>query len=180
MSRFGGRLRRRSAQRAGLGVSRAATATLILTLMLVASCATTQESSSRAGMPNWQLAPTYGTVTLSSGFEPDPYRQKLIAGGEIDLAEIGGHGCVAEAPDLDLEYTARNYELFIYVEREEADTLLLVNDPSGNWHFNDDEIGTRPGIRFPDPESGLYDIWVGTYDGGMVNATLVISEKDWR
>jgi hypothetical protein len=54
-----------------------------------------------------------------------------------------------------------------------------VNDPSGNWHFSDDEIGSRPGIRFNNPESGLYDIWIGTFGSSMTSAELAISEVGW-
>lgn len=126
--------------------------------------------------PDWSLDPSYGSLDLSSGFTNDPRTVELIAGGDIDLDSIGYYGYVAEAPDLDLYYSAGGFSLYIYVTQQDSDTVLLVNDPSGNWHFSDDAMGTRPGIEFSNPESGLYSIWVGTWGSGMVDATVAISE----
>jgi hypothetical protein len=45
-----------------------------------------------------------------------------------------------------------------------VDTMLLVNTPDGNWHFNDD-IPSAPNssITFENPMQGQYDIWTGSY-----------------
>lgn len=131
-----------------------------------------------ASAQNWQLQPTYGTVNLTWNFQPDPYRQGVVAGGSIDLSKLGYYGYVADAPDFDLRYTAGEYRMTIRVENTSADTLLLVNAPDGSWHFNDDTDGLDPAITFNPPQSGLYDIWVGTYDGSYADATLVITELD--
>ena len=140
--------------------------------LLLSACATT---------PDWRLAPTYGTARLTGGFKPDPYYVDVIAGGSINLGGVGFSGSVAEAPDVDLLYAPTNYELWIYVADASGDTVLLINDPSGNWHFSDDAdgLGVNPGIRFPHPEAGLYDIWVGSYAGGYYDAVLAISERAW-
>jgi hypothetical protein len=44
-----------------------------------------------------------------------------------------------------------------------VDTILLVNTPDGNWHFNDDYRGTNSAITFQNPMQGQYDIWTGSY-----------------
>jgi hypothetical protein len=52
---------------------------------------------------------------------------------------VGGdcRGFVAEAPDLRLFYTAGTAPLIFFVEAE-GDTTLLINDPNGEWHCDDD------------------------------------------
>jgi hypothetical protein len=125
---------------------------------------------------DWSLPPAFGTVDLESGFIPDPYLVGLTAGGRQNLERVGRTGYVAEAPDYDLNYVSGSFNLYIFVESQGADTVLLVCDPSGRYFYSDDRIGTRPGIVFQDPESGLYDIWVGTYNPSNTSATLAISE----
>ncbi len=124
--------------------------------------------------------PTYGTVNLRSGFVPDPHSISLHAGGELDASEtIGGDciGSVAGAPDVDLMFTAGALPLYISVTSE-ADTTLVVNGPDGEWYCNDDYGSFDPALTFGSPQSGLYNIWVGTYSayGGLQPADLHISE----
>ena len=125
---------------------------------------------------SWSLQPTYGTVELESGFTPDPYRRSMTAGGSQSLDGIGYYGYVADAPDLDLVYEAGVFDLTIKVENTSADTVLLVNSPDGQWHFNDDFNGLDPSITFESPVSGMYNIWVGTFDGDFADSRLVITE----
>lgn len=131
------------------------------------------------GQPDWSADPTFGHVELSAGFKNDPHTVSILAGGTIDLSTLGYYGFVAEAPDYDLYYEAGGYELYIYVRSQSEDTVLLISDPSGSWHFSDDENGLMPGIRFANPESGLYDIWVGTLGDELADAELAISEAGW-
>lgn len=142
-------------------------------LAMTAACATTS-------MPNWRLEPYSGAVHLDSDFRPDPNVTDVTAGGSIDLSSMGYSGYVSEAPDLDLYYDAGDYDLYVYVTQESSDTVLLINDPNGNWHFSDDVMDTRPGIHFSNPPSGLYDIWVGTYNTSLASASVAISEISWE
>lgn len=126
---------------------------------------------------NWQLEPTYGTARLAAGFQPDPHTVELQAGGDIDARGLG-EGCaglVADAPDYDLQYEAGSYPLGMYV-RSSADTTLVVNAPDGTWHCADDSVELDPVIVFDPPQSGLYDIWVGSFSG-FPEATLTITER---
>ena len=141
-----------------------------------ASPTSTGGTSNITELVNWSLPPLYGTIDLASGFRPDPFRVEVTAGGSRNLQSVGRMGYVAEAPDFDLNYSGGQYNLYIFVESQGADTVLLVCDPSGRYFYSDDRLGTRPAMHFSSPESGLYDIWVGTYGSQTTPATLAISE----
>jgi hypothetical protein len=55
--------------------------------------------------------------------------------------------------------------------------VLVVREPLGDWHCNDDTEGTNPLVRLERPIYGVYTIWVGTYAvSAEWPATLFISE----
>lgn len=133
--------------------------------------------------PDIGAQPLYGTANLGAGFSPDPHVTSIDAGGS-DQNPINGSGCAgyinAERPDLDLNYSAGSYKLFIYAQSQ-SDTTLLVNLPDGSWVCSDDAMGRNPVIALDNPQSGNYNIWVGTYAAGSPqNATILISERDPR
>ncbi|MEZ6022672.1 MAG: hypothetical protein R3C16_04490 [Hyphomonadaceae bacterium] len=137
--------------------------------------------SSSGDLPDYSLDPAYGGVSLAAGFMPDPYRQEILAGGELDASVIGP-GCVghvARAPDFRVQWTAGSGgRPLIFSVSSEADTTLVVNDSEGNWHCDDDSgnRGLNPSISLDNPQSGQYDIWVGTYsEGALQQSTLNIS-----
>jgi len=129
--------------------------------------------------------PLYGTASLAAGFMPDPHVVELAAGGADSVGHLGDDcvGFIASGqPDYDLNYEADSAQLGFFVEAT-MDTTLVINDPAGNWHCNDDAAAlgaTNPGILFGSPLSGNYNIWVGSYsdDGVGDSAKLVITEWD--
>lgn len=130
---------------------------------------------------DYSQPPTYGSVTLSSGFSPDPYTVNLQSGGSIDAASrLGGscRGYIANAPDFSVNYTAGSTFPLILSVNAGSDTTLVVNDPSSNWYCDDDGgNGLNPSLRFSNPSSGRYDVWVGTYaSSSLQSATLYVSE----
>lgn len=132
--------------------------------------------------PNPAGAPNYGAESLEAGFLPDPATLDLAAGGDSDLAScLGGRfaGFVSESPDFDLYWSGNGGPLTIAVETDAVDAVLLINDPAGNWHFNDDYRGLNPAITFNNPRAGLYDIWVGSYDGSVKPARLIVTELNY-
>lgn len=124
---------------------------------------------------------TFGSVTLSAGFEPDPYSRELIGGGEIGGLSILGDGCsgyVADSPDFHLTWTGSSPQLRIFFTRyESGDPTLLVRLPDGSWACGDDTSGTLdPMVVVTRPLPGEYLIWVGSYDpneytGGLLHIT---------
>lgn len=127
---------------------------------------------------NTSLNANYGSVTLDAGFTPDPYRVNVRAGGNVD-ASNAANGCVgsiSNAPDFELNYNAGSLPL-VFRTLANSDTTLVINGPDGLWYCDDDSgDGTNAQVSFSKPQSGVYDIWVGTYGGGIQNAQLLITE----
>lgn len=130
---------------------------------------------------DYSQPPSYGSVALNAGFSPDPYTVSLQSGGAIDASSrLGGacNGYIANAPDFRINYSAGStFPLIISVDAN-ADTTLVINGPDGNWVCDDDGgDGLNPSVRFNSPQSGQYDVWVGTYaSSSLQSATLYISE----
>jgi hypothetical protein len=123
-----------------------------------------------------RLPPTFGSTSLRAGFLPDPYSKAVIAGGRRQIAVGGLTMWVADAPDFSVNYTAGILPLTFYV-RSRADTTLLIRLPDGTWVADDDSDGNlNPVIKLNQPQSGRYDIWVGTFNRGNPAATLYITE----
>ena len=133
---------------------------------------------------NYSLNPTYGTLNLSAGFRPDPQVVNLQSGGSRNAQGLSSscRGFIADAPDVRVNYQAGGYQLMISADSS-ADTTLVVNGPDGSWYCDDDggNNGLNPLIRFNSPQSGQYDIWVGTYGNASLQpAQLYISEIGTR
>ena len=134
----------------------------------------------RADAPDFTLPPTFGLVQLTAGFQPDPHRQQLLAGGNLLAASVG-EGCagnVAEAPDFRVQYQGTGSPLSFTVTSQQ-DTTLLINAPDGRWYCDDDGAGNlQPSLVWGEPLPGQYDIYVGTAapsgEVGYPQAELVI------
>ena len=132
--------------------------------------------------PDYNLPSSFGSIVLQENFQPDPYVRNITAGGRYSLAGCFGDnrytGSVASKPDFEFQYTTSGtYNLTITVQSG-YDTMLLINDPNGQWWFDDDSGGNmNPAITFSTPLNGVYDIWIGSYDGGRgLPGQLIISE----
>ncbi len=123
------------------------------------------------------LRATYATIRLVSGFQPDPWWVPVQSGGNIDAAKLNGcRGMVSAAPDVELSYTAGSLPLYLQTFSS-SDTTLVVNGPDGRWYCDDDSGGgTNARLIFQRPQSGTYDIWIGSFGGGIHDAQLRVSE----
>ncbi|WP_372621009.1 hypothetical protein [Falsiroseomonas sp.] len=151
-------------------------------LLCTAGLAAAQKGQVAPSGPNLTAEARYATVSLNAGFMPDPHEVRVEAGGDMDAsaAQLGPE-CVGwidpSRADVTLTYTAGQFPLYISAASQ-ADTTLVVRDPSGQWHCNDDMTGVDPGLVLQRPASGEYRIWVGTLDRGQPQqATLRISEE---
>lgn len=122
--------------------------------------------------------PNFGSQRLSAGFTPDPYRIDVVAGGSIDASHLG-RGCVgniSNAPDFELTYSAGGLPL-VFRTRSSEDTTLVINGPDGRWYCDDDSWGDGDAeVRFNNPQSGVYDVWIGTYGQSPASGALIITE----
>jgi hypothetical protein len=146
-----------------------------------AVAATAIAGAAAEACPNWQASPSFGQISLSAGFLPDPYVRNITAGGRYDLAgcfgSYGWGGSVASRPDFDLYWSGSSGALTIGVNSG-SDTVLLINAPDGQWYYSDDDAGVNPAITFANPQQGLYDIWIGAWNGGRgIPGQLIITER---
>jgi len=122
---------------------------------------------------------TYGQVRLNSGFTPDPHSVTVQAGGTLDASAVAHAACVgniAARPDFSLRYRAGELPLIISA-LSDGDTTLVVRAPNGTYSCDDDGAGNlNPVVRFSAPQSGRYQIWVGTFSAESAPAQLNISE----
>lgn len=147
---------------------------LLAAAVLVAVPASAQTPSETA---------TYAEISLAAGFTPDPYNIDITAGGtrSVSVTSECDYGVVANAPDLEVNFTeSAGGPLYIYAVSSE-DTTILVNMPDGSWVCDDDSYGDGdPIVEIYDADMGIYDIWVGTYNDDTASASLYVSEIDPR
>ncbi len=127
---------------------------------------------------NTALRANSGSVTLNAGFTPDPYTVNVVAGGSVNGAALPGActGMISEAPDFEVTYRAGSFPL-AFRSISASDTTLIINGPDGRWYCDDDSFGDGDAqVIFRSPQSGTYDVWVGTFGGGTASATLQITE----
>ena len=122
----------------------------------------------------------YGQVSLNSGFQPDPHSQPLTAGGPNAASSINPdcRGYIATTADYTVYFAAGEMPLYMGVISD-TDTTLVVRGPDGRIFCDDDgaEASLNPLLRWGSPQSGRYDIWVGTYaQNDNAPAILYISE----
>jgi hypothetical protein len=152
--------------------------------MIAAGVALAALATVPASAQDFSANPSYGTVNLRAGFTPDPNVVNLQSGGSIAASGVSSScaGFIANAPDVRLNYTAGSLPLILSVASA-TDTTLVVNGPDGSWYCDDDggNEGMNPSLRFAQPQSGQYDIWVGTYaSASLAPAALHISEVSSR
>lgn len=126
--------------------------------------------------PDWQL--TGQRLSNSSDQLTTPQVLSVIAGGSDTLNNCPqpGYGYVATRPDFDLSFqgnqAGRDLEFSVNAS---CDSVLLVNDARGQWHFDDDGgDGLNSYLRIPNAPEGAYDIWVGTYGPSTCRSTLTL------
>ena len=128
-------------------------------------------------------SPAFGTINLNANFPNDPRWLNVRAGGTRPASSVSAcEGTIADAPDVRVNYNAAPGFALTFFVRSNADTILVINDPSGAWYCDDDSgEGLNPSIVFATPRSGQYDIWVGTLeDASLHRATLFVSETSSR
>ena len=134
-----------------------------------------------ASAQNASATPNFGSARLSAGFSPDPHTVRVVAGGSIDAYDetplpTACVGKISSAPDYRVTYSAGAFPLVFRTVASE-DTTLVINGPDGEWSCDDDSYGDGDAqVVFRKPQSGVYDVWVGTFGDSPVTASLRITE----
>jgi serine protease Do len=142
---------------------------------------TPAQGSQSAGL-DYTLTPNFGGIALQAGFMPDPHSVEIVSGGDVDVSRFNyGASCLGYAttqPDYSISYTGQSQGLRIFFVSQ-GDTVLIINDPQGNWHCNDDSFSTlNPTVDFVPAPEGRYDIWVASYTSGdNLRGMLYVTER---
>lgn len=109
-------------------------------------------------------------------WSPDVFHSR--AGGDHRLLACGfrSHGYVAGPPDYAFDLTRmERYDRLLLRANASCDTVLLVRDAAGRWHFDDDSgTGRTASISLARPASGRYYVWIGSYQPRGCDARLTL------
>lgn len=143
-----------------------------------AALALSAGAASAQACPDWRQGGMTITTDAESAWVPQTY--SVMAGGPVNLGacpSVSGVGNVSAGPSFTLTYDDRGLgrDLDFRVDAQNCDTVMLINDYSDTWHFNDDEDNSlNPRLRLSAAPSGRYDIWVGTYGPQSCQVNLVV------
>ena len=119
---------------------------------------------------------------------PDLYTPRginVVAGGDRNLENCPipwrnwqgrATGWVIEEPDFSITVSQLGGYQIEFRVVSECDSVLAVNTAAANRYYDDDDNGNLdPKIRLTNPAAnGIYDIWIGTYNGATCDAQLII------
>jgi len=142
---------------------------------------------------DFSLPALNGLISLETGFLPDPRTVNVSARSRVsvsnalsnaNISRTGDGRCrghTGAAPDLSVRYTAGDTFPLVVRAVADYDTTLVVNDPNGGWHCDDDSgQGVQAELVFNRPVSGRYDIWFGSFSSNRdgQRGRIEISELD--
>ncbi len=141
--------------------------------------------SAAAACPDYTLWGEQYEVSAKELYAPKEV--SVVAGGNFNLQKCGIRarnwtgampGFVIDKPDFSISVKGLSGFQLEFRVVSECDSTLLINTAGANWYFDDDDNEESPGdpkIRLTRPSGdGVYDIWIGTYDGQQCNARLVL------
>mgnify|MGYP003574492047 CR=1 FL=1 len=111
----------------------------------------------------------FGSVSLNTGFTPDPRMLSGTSGGGMSASTMGGscRGWITPNPDHQMFLNTPFNWLRVFV-RASGDTTLVIRGPMPSMatRCNDDRFGTNPAIEGA-WAPGQYNVWVGSYGSGQ-------------
>jgi hypothetical protein len=121
-------------------------------------------------LPAVSGAQNFGSVSLNTGFMPDPQMLAGTSGGGMSASAMGGdcRGWITPQPDHYMFLNTPFGWLRVFV-RSGGDTTLIIRGPlpSMMTQCNDDRFGLNPAVEgYWAP--GQYHIWVGSYSSGSM------------
>lgn len=133
--------------------------------------------------PNWNLNPNYGSYNVSLNQLRSGQQLSMQAGGNnyiwncpnVNPQTDRGAGYFTSPPDARFFINGIEGNRLIISVRSNCDAALLINTGTATWYYDDDDAGNLdPQIVLTRPNSGQFDIWVGTYDGQYCDAVLYL------
>ena len=125
---------------------------------------------------------SYGSRTVEPGFLPDPFVLTMLSGGPLDAAALSiGSDCagyINNVPDYRVTWAGQATMLRIFFISE-GDTTLVIRTPGGKYACNDDFDDLNPLVQLSNPDDGVYDIWVGSYEEEFLPGYLMVSQNEW-
>ena len=146
-------------------------------IMIVVGLPALLLGGSEVDAQDWELEPSYGGVDLTTAFEPNPLIVRLVAGGGRSLDRLGFRGRIADTPDFEVFYQAGRRALVFSVIETQGDTVMLIRGPDDVYYYDDDSVDHNPVIRFENPRTGWYTVWVGTFGTRLLRAALAIAHE---
>lgn len=150
-----------------VGTAPTGTATATPTPTTGTTTGTTAPATGAAG-----ATATGATITLNTGFSPDPSIATGTSGGAVEASTLSADcaGWVSATPDhiLQLEAAMPRLKIMALGTEENSDVTLVVHRPDGSYVCNDDSDGFHPMIESEEGgmPAGRYEIFVGSYEQG--------------
>lgn len=109
------------------------------------------------------VAQTSGSVSLTTGFMPDPQMLSGMSGGMVQAQQVNPtcRGWIGQQPNHVMNLASGFPFLRVYVQAQ-SDTTLVIRAPNGQFFCNDDTWGFNPDVDAA-YGPGQYMIWVGSY-----------------
>jgi hypothetical protein len=121
-------------------------------------------------LPAVSGAQNFGSVSLNTGFLPDPRMLSGTSGGGMSASAMGGgcRGWITPQPDHYMFLNTPFGWLRVFV-RSGGDTTLVIRGPMPSMatRCNDDTFGLNPSVEGP-WAPGQYHVWIGSYASGSM------------
>ncbi|TVQ48321.1 MAG: hypothetical protein EA371_06565 [Gammaproteobacteria bacterium] len=109
--------------------------------------------------------PSFGETRLTAIEQLAPITVPLLAGGDVDAAELSGdcQGRIAAAPDyrVHLEDATSHLDFSFAADVSGVAAMLIINRPDGRWSCSPAASDTVS-LQLDSATAGQYDIWIGT------------------
>lgn len=114
--------------------------------------------------------PGPGSMTMDASSDDlyTPQTRNVDAGGPVNLGQcmtMPGQGYLKLAPDMTLNLTENTQgRVLAFRTDSECDSILMINDSDGRWHYDDDSNGNSDAqVMIKNAKNGQYHVWVGTF-----------------
>lgn len=100
-----------------------------------------------------------------------------LTGCGIPFGSDQGDGYVTRDPDFTFDISGMSGRKLVLSTYSECDSVLVINTGTESWFYDDDDNGDSAldaRIVLSRPRDGIYDVWVGTHDGSVCDAFLVV------